>query len=192
MKYHLPNIELKIKLQMDGLKKRLSRWREVTAREFPDRPDLLDMIPAPDGISIKKLNKGTINTDTCNAAQKDRRLLVQEAGDDITIYQQDCMHHLRCVWINGVSKAINVFMRAFLNDSLEEISSFLRVSPDLMHVIIAYHKEFSLTANYPKRVTESNSLRGSESIILTSSCSTPNVPMATDKISFAWEPTQSS
>jgi hypothetical protein len=150
MKYHLPNIELKIKLQMDGLKKRLSRWREVTAREFPDRPDLLDMIPAPDGISIKKLNKGTINTDTCNAAQKDRRLLVQEAGDDVTIYQQDCMQHLRCVWINGVSKAINVFMRAFLNDSLEEISSFLRVSPDLMHVIIAYHKEFSLTANYPK------------------------------------------
>ena len=130
MKYHLPNIELKIKLQMDGLKKRLSRWREVTAREFPDRPDLLDMIPAPDGISIKKLNKGTINTDTCNAAQKDRRLLVQEAGDDVTIYQQDCMQHLRCVWINGVSKAINVFMRAFLNDSLEEISSFL-IPPSL-------------------------------------------------------------
>ena len=41
-------------------------------------------------------------------------------------------------------------MSEYLAESLEEISSFLRVSPDLAHVIRAFHKEFSLTANYPK------------------------------------------
>ena len=41
-------------------------------------------------------------------------------------------------------------MSDYLGESLEEISSFLRVSPDLAHVIHAFHKEFSLTANYPK------------------------------------------
>ena len=60
------------------------------------------------------------------------------------------MQHLRNVWINGVAKAVNKYMTEFINKSLDDISSFLRVSPDLAHVIRAFHKEFSLTANYPK------------------------------------------
>ena len=60
------------------------------------------------------------------------------------------MQHLRKVWINRVAKAVNKYMTEFLNESLDDISSFLRVSPDLDHVICAFHKEFSLTANYPK------------------------------------------
>ena len=60
------------------------------------------------------------------------------------------MQHLRNVWINGVAIAVNKFMSEYLAEHLEEISSFLRVSPDLAHVIRAFHKEFSLTANYPK------------------------------------------
>ena len=48
---------------------------KVTARELPDRSDLLDMITSPDSIDINKLgDSGTINTDTCNAAHKVRRL----------------------------------------------------------------------------------------------------------------------
>ena len=42
-------------------------------------------------------------------------------------------------------------MTEYLEESLEEISSFLRVSPNLAQVIRAFHKDFSLTANYPKR-----------------------------------------
>ena len=60
------------------------------------------------------------------------------------------MQHLRNVWINGVAKAVNKYLTEFLQESLEEISSFLRVSSDLAHVIRAFHKEFSLTANYTK------------------------------------------
>ena len=60
------------------------------------------------------------------------------------------MQHLRNVWINGVAKAVNKYLTEFLQESLEKFSSFLRVSPDLAHVLRAFHKEFSLTANYPK------------------------------------------
>ena len=139
-------------MQLDNLKIRLNRWREITAREFPGRPDLLDRIPKADGISITKLgNGGAITTDTCNAARKTRRILVDLCKDDAgAVYEQDCMHHLRNVWINGAAKAVSKFLTDFLHDSLDEIALFLRVSPDLAHVIRAYHKEFSLTANYPK------------------------------------------
>ena len=45
---------------------------------------------------------------------------------------------------------MSTFLTTYLEDSLEEIRSFLRVNPDLAQVIRAYHKEFSLTVNYPK------------------------------------------
>ena len=107
------------------------------------------MIPSSDSINIDKLGKGgTITTDTCNAAQKVRRLLVEYING--TVNEQDCMQHLRNVWINGVAIAVNKYMLEFLEESLDDISSFLRVSPDLAQVIRAFHKEFSLTANYPK------------------------------------------
>ena len=132
--------------QLDNLKHRLTRWREVTAREFPDWPDLLDRIPDPEGVNIDKLGDGgTITTDTCNATQKISCLLVEYIHG--TVNEQDCMQHLRNVWINGVAKAVNKYMSEFLEESLDEISSFQRVSPDLAHVICAFNKEFSLTAN---------------------------------------------
>ena len=131
------------------MKHRLTRWREVTEREFPDRPDLLALIPIADSIDIAKLgNDGAITTDTCNSARKLRRLLVEYV--DGTVHQMDCMHHLRNVVVNGAAKDVSSFLNTYLEDNLDEISSFLRVSPDLAHVIHAFHKEFSLTANYPK------------------------------------------
>ena len=60
------------------------------------------------------------------------------------------MQHLRNVWINGVDKAVSKFTNGFLEDSIDNISPFLRVSPDLENFIRAFHKEFSLDANYPK------------------------------------------
>ena len=117
--------------------------------KFPDRPDLLDMIPSLDSSNIDKLGEGgTITTDTCNAAQKVRCLLVEYI--DGTVNKHDCMQHLRNVWINGVAKAADKYMSEFLEENLGVISSFLQVSPDLAHVIRTFQKEFSLTANYPK------------------------------------------
>ena len=108
-------------------------------REFTDRPDLLLLIPDPDSINIDKLGDGgTITTYACNLAQKVHRLLVEYING--TVNEQDCMQQLRNAWINGVAKAVNKYLTEFLQESLEEISSFLRVSPDLAHVIRAFHK----------------------------------------------------
>ena len=132
------------------LKDSLKRWKELTMREFSDRPDLLLLIPDPDSVNIDKLGGGgTITTDTCNAAQNICQLLVECINS--TVHEQYCMQHLRNVWINGVSKAINNCLTEFLQERLEEISSFMRVSPDLDPVICEFHKEFSLTANYTPR-----------------------------------------
>ena len=107
------------------------------------------MIPQPGSINIDKIGEGgTITTDTCNAAQKIFRLLVEHINGHVN--QQECMQHLRNVWINGAAKAVNKYMTEFFNKILDDISSYLRVSPDLAHVICAFHNEFSLTANYPK------------------------------------------
>ena len=44
---------------------------------FPDRRDLLDMIPLPSDVSISKLKDANIMTDTCNTARKHHRLLIE-------------------------------------------------------------------------------------------------------------------
>ena len=114
--------------------------------------NLLHMIPTPNGIDIAKLgNGGALSSDTCNSAQKTRWILVEliENKDGI-VHKVDCVQHLHCFWFNGASKAVSTLLNTHLEDSLEEIRSFLRVNPDLAQVIRAYHKEFSLTANYPK------------------------------------------
>lgn len=55
----------------------LKVWREVTAREYPNRQDLLDLIPKPHQLTLSKLaNGGWVMTDTCNPARKFRRLFV--------------------------------------------------------------------------------------------------------------------
>ena len=50
------------------------------------------------------------------------------------------MQHLRNVWINGVAKAVSKFMNGFFEDSLDNISHFLRVSLDLKIFIRDFQK----------------------------------------------------
>ena len=136
-------------IHLTNLRHHLQPWKQVTLREFPDRSNLLDMIPSPDSINNNKIcDGGTITTDTCNFAHKVRRLLVKSI--DGCVNEQDCMQHLRNLWIIGVAKYVSKFMNKFLEDSLDNISLFIRVSPDLANVIRAFHKEFSLYTKYPK------------------------------------------
>ena len=56
----------------------LTAWSEITKREYPGRQDLLDMILSPCHLSISNISKGGwIMTDTCNAARKFRRLIIE-------------------------------------------------------------------------------------------------------------------
>ncbi len=85
-------------------------------------------------------------TDTCNTAQKVRRILV----DRITgTYELDCMNHLRNEWFGNVKKALSAHLNALLHSSLNEIDPQLRVTASISAVIRAVDKEFSLSSNYP-------------------------------------------
>ena len=122
------------------------RLREVIAKEFPD----YDYgIPEPESININKLGDGgVLTTDTCNSAQKTRRLLVEIIGG--LVHEIDCFHHLRNVWFKGVEKALTTYLNHYLKDSLENIDPILRVSCSMSALIRAFDKEFSLCCNYPK------------------------------------------
>ena len=103
--------------KINSIKNRLERLQQVVLR---DNLQLCESIPSPDGIEIKKLGQnGLIMTDSCNAAQKARRLLRFEIGG--LVFEMDCHHHLRNVWIKGMEKSVSVFLRVVLSDSLEQI-----------------------------------------------------------------------
>ena len=102
--------------KISSLKNRLERLKQIVLHDYPE---LLDSIPSPDGIDIKKLGQhGLIMTDSCNAAQKARQLLQCEIGG--IVFEFDCHNHLRNVWIKGMEKLVSVFLQVVLSDSLEK------------------------------------------------------------------------
>ena len=137
------SVELTV-LQIDSLKHRLTRVQTVLQELHPTESDL---VPSPDEINVKKLGDAVITTDTCAAAQKLRRILVDSipGANDF-----DCMHHLRNVWFGGVEKALTSRLNELLRESNDDIDPRLRVSASISAVIRAVDKEFSLSANYPK------------------------------------------
>ena len=134
-----------IVLKIDSLKHRLIQVRKELEKI---RPGYEDLVPSPDEITVNKFSKnGVFNTDTCAAAQKLRRILVEEVPGT---YNFDCMHRLRNVWFGGMEKALTKRLNEILKQSVEEINPQLRVSASISAVIRAIDKEFSLLANYPK------------------------------------------
>ena len=112
-----------------------------------DHPDKVDLIPSPDGIDMSKLGEeGVIMTDTCNTAQKIRRILVGE----VAAYDLDCMNHLRNVWFGNMEKELSKHLNTLLRSNIEEIDPKLRVTASISAIIRALDKEFSLSANYRK------------------------------------------
>ena len=54
----------------------LKNWCDITIHMFPDRQDLLDKLPDHMKLKLSRLDKhGWLMTDTCNTAQKFRKLL---------------------------------------------------------------------------------------------------------------------
>ena len=62
-------------------------------------------------------------------------------------FAQECMGKI-------IFSALIDFMRAHLQDNLDEISSELRVSANFISFACAFDKMFSLCANYPKGMDE--------------------------------------
>ena len=127
------------------MKHRLNRVREVLDEVSPGNSL---QIPSADGIDVEKLSRGgTITTDTCNTAQKLRRILI---GAIPGAFDFDCMHHLRNIWFGNMEKKLTTKLNLILKASLDEIDPKLRVSSSISAIIRAVDKEFSLSSNYPK------------------------------------------
>jgi hypothetical protein len=109
------------------------------------------LLPTEDGISIDKLGQlGTITTDTCNNAQKQRQLLSQKIQGKVI--ELDCHHHLQNVWAKAAEIKLSKYLTVILRDSLGKIKidSSLRVSTMFTPFARACNKEFSPAVNYPK------------------------------------------
>ena len=55
----------------------LANWVTVTAEMFPNRDDLIDLIPKPSSMCVSKLLNGMVSTDTCNTAQLTRLTVIE-------------------------------------------------------------------------------------------------------------------
>ena len=127
---------------------------------FQNRLDLLQQIPAPAELTMTKLHKGGVMTDTCAKARKCQRLFaasIKEAAlelgiaeTDIKIYQLDCWHHLRNIWLGAVTNQLFKTLDGVLEDCLTDIPWNLRVTTDIIGLLRAGEKELSEEANYAK------------------------------------------
>ena len=90
--------------------------------------------------------------DICNSAQKANRLIADYVDD--VVHSMFLHNHLRNVWLKNVIDSLTEFLRAHLNDSLDKVTTELRVSSRLMSRECAFDKVFSLCADYPKGLGE--------------------------------------
>ena len=138
----------------------LQIWRDATQEMFPTRPDLLELLPEPKQLTTGKLSKSGVMTDTCAKARKCQRLFAKSiteaalelgiAEADIKIYELDCWHHLRNIWLGAVTKQLSKTLDDVLEDCLGDIPWNLRVTTDIIGLLMAGEKEFSEEANYAK------------------------------------------
>jgi hypothetical protein len=139
---------------------KLDHWRRVTEELYPHRADLLEAIPKSSELTLTKLGKGFITTDTCSAAQKLRRDLVQQImqqaireglnADQIVERFVDCWQHLRNVWFNGVNISLGKYISDVLEDDLKSLPPIFRVSIDVDDLFRCIEKKVGPTANYAK------------------------------------------
>ena len=84
-----------------------------TQRMYPNRPDLMQLIPDAKELTVANLAEGgVIMTDNCDTARLFRQLFKEHitevalkqgiSPDQVHIHEADCWHHLRNTWIGTV------------------------------------------------------------------------------------------
>ena len=91
-------------------------------------------------------------TNTCNSAQKANQLIA--ASVNVVVHSMFLHNHLRKFWVNNVLDYLTEFLRAHLNDSLDEVAPELHFSLVFMALARAFDKMFSLCAKYPRCLGE--------------------------------------
>ena len=146
---------------IDNQGKLLTKWSVQHEAMF----DTDHTIPKEEEMSLSKAsNYATVNTDTCNQAQKLNVLLVEAIEnccrernipeDEIKVFTVHCHNHLRNVWIGAMDTELSKYLNNILREDLAKISKEsngqLRVTTHFAMVLRAIDKEFSLCCNYPK------------------------------------------
>jgi hypothetical protein len=129
---------------------------------YPDQPDVLEGIPTRNDVTMIKLGKGgTIITDGCSTARKQRRLLreriiemAKQAGlpeSEIHIFEGDCWQHtMRNIWFSAVINHLGSWLDKRLELDLDKIPKFYRVSTSIDNLLRCIEKEVAKTLNYAK------------------------------------------
>ena len=106
----------------------ITAWRNVTAREYHGRDDLLDKIPKAVNFSLVKLSEGGwVITNACNPVvhfvayllKASIKQIAEAEGtnpDAIEIVHGDCWHHLRNVWFGKVIEHLGTSLGDILAD----------------------------------------------------------------------------
>jgi hypothetical protein len=163
-------------IQINSLKNRLTRLAEVMAKICPDN---VHLVPSPKGIDIKKMDDGgVVMMDTCNTAQKKRRILCDMI---VGSYELDCMNHLQNVWFRNVEKALSAFLNAMLQVDLDEIDPSYGSLPPSVPSSVQLIRSSAFPQTTPKDM-ENYFVNGFASTILASYSCMLNVQLDQGKI----------
>ena len=113
------------------MKQMLALCRSFTEKEYPQ---YVHLISRPDMIDLAKIENGGVITDTYNSAQKENRLI--SASINGVVHSMFCHNHLRNFWVNNVLDSLIEFVRAHLNDNIDEVSPELHVFPGFMSLAL--------------------------------------------------------
>ena len=123
-------------------------------------PHLLEQLPNPNKINISCMIRCEMSHDTCGTAcfldvklaDKVISLAKEEcpSGTDYFVYQNNCFHHLRNIWLGAVENCLAKKLEAHLKDDLDLKPTHLYVACCLSELLWQVDKEYSETSNYMK------------------------------------------
>lgn len=152
-------------------RKLLDRWKSIHVGWFGEDTWERDGGPKLSQLGYHRLAGSLIMSDTCNAARAAKRLIIQQAGEEVEraagpgawdammdaekddtrrTYVGDCMQHLRNILIDTMANDAASFLKDELEESLDAFSAYERMSTDAMQLIRAVYKEFHHKGEYAK------------------------------------------
>jgi hypothetical protein len=150
----------------------LNLWKDEHERMHGEGSWAKADMPSADNVGLHRLSENAVlMSDTCNAARAAKRLIAEMAeeagrkrigteaweamGEEAraaacTCHLGDCHDHMRNIIIKAMAEKATEYLKGHLADSLDEFSSFDRMSVDGMDLIRAACKELHPNGEYAK------------------------------------------